>query len=140
MITTKSKTRPKGITALSLFFFFGTCASFLSFVSLLFPGSFLEPMWRLNPRAHEGFSRIGLWAVVLMFTVCVACTLAAVGLWRGARWGYWLAVALLTINMLGDIANVVLGTEPRAAVGIPITIAILAFLMSKRVRPFFASV
>jgi uncharacterized membrane protein (DUF2068 family) len=111
--------------------------SFISFVSLLFPGSFLEPLWRLNPRAHEGFTRIGAWAIVLMCAVSVACASAAVGLWRGNRWGYWLAFILLAINLLGDIINVLLGTEPRAAVGIPIVIAILVFLTSRRVRDFF---
>ena len=134
----ESEKHPIGITALSIFFLFGAAASFIAFVSLLFPGSFLEPIWRLNPRAREGFASIGVWAVVLMCAVSVACASASRGLWRGARWGYWLAVALLCINLLGDIANVVLGIEPRAAVGIPIALAILAFLMSRRVRRFFA--
>lgn len=133
----KSETRPIGITALSVFFLFGAAASFLSFVSLLFPGSFLEPMWRLNPRAREGFAGIGAWAVVLMCVVSVACGLASIGLWRGTRWGYWMAVALLCVNLLGDITNVLLGIEPRAVVGIPIVLAILIFLMSRRVRRFF---
>lgn len=135
----KSETRPIGITALSIFFLFGAAASFVSAASLLFPGSFLEPMWRLNPRARQGLTGMGVWAIVLMCAVCVACASAAAGLWRGARWGYRLALALLAINLLGDIVNVVLGTEPRAAVGIPVVVAILAFLMSRRVRRFFAS-
>jgi len=134
---TKSKIRPIGITALSFFFVFGTAMSFITVVALVFPGSFLEPMWRLNPRARETFAGLGVWAVVLMSVVCVACALAALGLWRGARWGHYLAVVVLTINLLGDVANVVTGTEPRAAVGIPIVLAILAFLMSKRVKRFF---
>ncbi len=96
-------------------------------------------MWRLNPRAHEEFTDLGLWAIVLMLVVCVACVLAAVGLWRGTRWGYWLAVVLLAGNLLGDIANVVSGTEPKAAVGIPIVVVVLAFLMRKRARQFFTS-
>jgi hypothetical protein len=133
----ETETRPLGITALSIFFMFGAAVSFVSFISLLFPGSFLQPMWRLNPRALEGFTSMGRWAILLMCIVCVACALAAVGLWRGARWGYWLAVILLAINLLGDIVNVVLGTEPRAAVGIPIVVAILALLMSKRAKRFF---
>jgi len=136
-MTTNSKSRPAAITALSLFFLFGAAASFLFFVSLLFPGSFLEPMWRLNPRAREGFAVMGAWAVVLMCAICVACASAAAGLWRGARWGYWLAVALLAINLSGDMVNVLLGTELRAAVGIPIVVVILAFLMRRRVRRFF---
>src|SRR5437667_9551541 len=134
---TKAEVRPVGITALSLFFLFGAIASFVSFISLLFPGSFLDPVWRLNPRAREGLGGMGVWAVILMGAVCVACALAAVGLWRGARWGYWLAVSLLSINLLGDVLNVFLGMEPRAVIGIPIALAILAFLMSRRVRGVF---
>ncbi len=130
---------PVGITALSIFFFFGAAVSFTASVSLLFPGSLLEPMWRLNPRAREAFAGMGAWSVVLMCAVCAACASAAVGLWRGAHWGYWLAVVLLTINLIGDIANVLLGTEPRAAVGIPIVVALLALLRRGRVRDFFKS-
>ena len=134
---TKAEVRPIGITALSLFFLFGAGASFVPFISLLFPGSFLEPIWRLNPRARAGLGGMGVWAVILMGSVWLACALAAVGVWRGARWGYWLAVFLLTINLLGDILNVFLGTEPRAVIGIPIALAILAFLMSQGARRFF---
>ncbi len=75
----KSTTRPIGITALSMLFSFGATAGFVSFISLLFPGSFLEPLWKINPRAREGFTGIGGWSVVLMFAVCAACTLTAVG-------------------------------------------------------------
>ena len=134
---TKAEVRPIGITALSLFFLFGAGASFVSFISLLFPGSLLEAIWRLNPRARAGLGGMGVWAVILMGAVCVACALAAVGLWRGARWGYWLPVSLVAVNLLGDVLNVFLGTEPRAVIGIPIALAILAFLMSRRARRFF---
>ena len=134
---TESQTRPAGITALSIFFAFGAIVYFLSFVSLLFRGSFLEPMWRLNPRAHEAFTGMGAWAVLLMCVVCAACASAAIGLWRGARWGYRLAFALLTLNLLGDVTNFLSGTEPRAVVGVPVVVAILVFLLSRRVRRFF---
>src|SRR5205807_3637609 len=67
---TKAEARPIGITALSLFFLFGAGASFVSFISLLFPGSFLEAVWRVNPRARAGLGGMGLWAVVLMGAVC----------------------------------------------------------------------
>jgi hypothetical protein len=133
----KSETRPAGVTALSVFFAFGAAASFLSFVSLLFPGSFLGPMWRLNPQARESFAGMGWWAIALMCVVCAACSAAEAGLWRGARWGHRAAVSLLAINLLGDVANVVTGAEPRAAVGIPIVLIIIAFLLRRRVRGFF---
>ena len=136
---TKSATRPTGIVALTLLFLVGTVASFISFIALAFPGSFLEPLWRLNPRAHEGFATMGWWAIVLMSLVCVACALTAVGLWRGTRWGYWLAVVMLAVNLLGDIANVVVGTERKALIGVPIVVVILIYLASRRVRNFFVS-
>ena len=132
----KSK-RPAGITALSIFFAAGALISFTSSASLLFPGSFLEPMWRLNPRALEAFHNMGGWAIVMLCTVCAGCAFAAVGLWRGARWGYRLALGILVINLTGDIANVALGTEPRAAIGIPIVSLILIYLVKQMTKhPF----
>jgi hypothetical protein len=129
--------RPAGVTALSIFFATGAVIAFTSCVSRLVPGSFLEPMWRLNPRALEAFSSMGVWAIVLLGTVGLACALAAVGLWRGRGWGYWLAIGLLGVNLVGDVVNVVLGTERRAAFGVPVGVALLLFLTSRRVRSFF---
>ena len=135
----QSLKRPLGITALSVFFLIGSLISFTAGVSLLMPGGFLEPLWRINPRGHEGLVRIGLWAVALLFAASASCATAAIGLWRGARWGHIVAIALISINLLGDIVNSVLGTEPRAIVGVPIALALLFYLVSRRVRDFFVT-
>jgi hypothetical protein len=129
--------RPRGITALSVFFAAGFLIALTSTVSLLFPESFLEPMWRLNPRARTAFSSMGVWAPVLLITVSIACGIAAFGLWRGRRWGYRVATGLLVVNLIGDVANVVLGTEPRAIVGIPIVALLLFYLSRPGVRRYF---
>ena len=129
--------RPRGITALSIFFLGGAAISLTASLSLLRPNSFFESMWRLNPSAHENLSSLGLWAVILMATVSLFCAGAAIGLWRGSRWGHWLASGLITVNLVADIINVLLGTEPRAIVGIPVAAAILWYLLSKKVRSFF---
>jgi hypothetical protein len=128
------RTRPFGVNALVALFVIGTCASFISAVSLLFPGSFLELIWQLNPRAREGFSRIGGWAIVLMIVVCGACVLTAIGLWRRRPWGYWLAVLMLLINLAGDLINVMTGAEPQAIIGVPIVLLILVYLLRNRRR------
>lgn len=133
----KTHKRPFVVTLLIILFVIGTIASLLSVVALTFPGSFLETVWRANPHAREGFARIGGWAVVLMSVVFVACLLAAVGLWRGLRWGYWLTVAMLTVNLVGSVVNVVTGTEPRAIVGIPIVLILLFYLMRNTTREYF---
>jgi hypothetical protein len=43
----------------------------------------------------------------------------------------------ITINLIGDVANTILGTDSRTIVGVPIAAAILWYLLSKRVRNFF---
>ena len=129
---------PRAVAALSIFFAAGATISLIAGISLLLPNSFLEPIWRLNPRAYANLARLGLWAVLLLSTVSMLCAAAAIGLWRGSRWGYWLAVGLILTNLLGNVINVVLGTEPRAIVGVPIAAALLAYLIfSKKVREFF---
>ena len=131
--------RPRAITVLSVFFMFGAAMSCTASVSLLSSNTVIESMWRLNPRAHENLSSLGVGAVVLLATVSLCCLAAAIGLWTISRWGHWLAVGLIATNLIGDITNVVLGTEPRAIVGVPIAGLILAYLMSRRVRALFSN-
>jgi hypothetical protein len=135
----KEKTRPYGITALSCFFLLGFLFSLIAAVSLVFEGSFLEGIWRLNPRAHERLIHFGLWASILLFVVAAFCAAAAFGLFRGKLWGHRIAVLLISINLFAGLANAVSGTEPRAIVGVPIAGAILIYLLSRRVRLYFAN-
>jgi len=81
-------------------------------------------MWRLNPHGHEGLLRMGYWAVVLLFSASASCAVAAVGLWKRARWGHLLAIVLIGINLLSDFVNTIPGTETRAIVGVPIALLI----------------
>ena len=113
--------------------------SFVAGLALLRPNSFLESMWRLNPRAQINLSSLGIWAVLLLITVSLFCASAAVGLWRGARWGHRIAVVLIAVNLVADVANVILGTEPRAIVGVPIAAVILGYLMTRKVRKLFST-
>ena len=127
-----NRSRPHGITALSFFFLFGAVMSGLAAVMLLFPGSILEPLWRLNPRAHEGFAAMGWRAVILMAVVCVACGTTALGLRRRKRWGYWTALAILAINLAGDTANAAIAHDWRSLLGLPIGAAMMMYLFIKR--------
>jgi hypothetical protein len=128
------------VTALSVFFALGATISALSLVALAFPGGFLEPMWRLNPRAREQFASMGPWALLLMAVVSALCALTAYGLWRGSRLGFVLGVTMLWVSLLGDLANAALGLEPRAWVGVPIAALLLVVLATGRLRAFFAGV
>jgi len=124
--------RPLGVTALSLFFDFGALMSGLTAVLLLFPGTPLDTVWRLNPRAQEGFASMGGAALALMAIVSGACLTAALGLWRCAPWGYQVALAILTINLLGDTANFFIAHEWRTLIGLPIGGTMIAYLIVNR--------
>ncbi len=124
--------RPPGITALSFFFMFGTVMSALAAIMLLMPGSVFEPLWRLNPHARDGLTAIGLWGVLLMGVVCVACGMTALGLRRCKRWGYQMAFSILTINLAGDTANAVIAHDWRTLVGLPIGGAMIVYLLTKK--------
>jgi hypothetical protein len=127
----------RGLIALSIFFAFGAVMSGLTAALLLFPGSSLDAIWKLNPVARDEFSRLGPWGVVLMAAVSVACAFASIGLWRQTRWGHRLACGILVVNLIGDIANALLRSDPRALIGLPIGGAMLAYLLSRRVRGYF---
>jgi hypothetical protein len=129
---------PAGVIALSCFFTFGAAVSGLTCLALLLPpDSGLELIWRLNPQAHEAFLRMGGWAVGLMAVVGLACALAARGLWLRTRWGYRLALGVLTVNLIGDTANACLRGDLRTLIGLPIGGALIAYLLSRRVRHLF---
>ena len=129
--------RPAGIAVLSVFSLVGAVLAGVAALSLAFPGSPLGPMWQLNPRAHQGLERMHGWAVLLLPGVSGACGITGIGLWRQRRWGYVLAVVGLSIHLMGDILNVVSGTEPRAIIGIPVVVALLVYLSRPRVRSSF---
>jgi uncharacterized membrane protein (DUF2068 family) len=115
-----------------------TVITIVAAISLTFPNGFLEPIWKLNPRGRAGVGAIGMWSVLLFSVVGTACAVAAAGLWRGAPWGRWTAIAVLSIDLLGNVFNVISGTELRAIVGIPIVLLILGYLITRRVRLFFS--
>jgi len=96
-------------------------------------------MWRLNPRAHEAFSHMGAWALLLLAAVCLACLASSYGFFAGAQWGYRLGVAGLLVNLTGDLVNAATGTEPRAVVGVPVVVFILWYLSRPDVRSFFSA-
>ena len=130
--------RPNKILgALSLFFAAGTVPSLASAVAILFPGEWSEAMWRLKPEAQQDFARMGGWAAPLMILVAVACASAAVGLWIRRRWGYRIAVGLLSVNLVGDVLNGLVRGDWRTLIGVPIGGAMLAYLLRRPVRAEF---
>jgi hypothetical protein len=120
-----------------VFFLAGAAIAGVAAASLAFPGGLLEPLWRLKPEARAALAGMGIGASLLMAAVAAACALAAIGLWRGSRWAHRLAAALLAINLFGAAVQATVRGDPRAWVGVPISLLLLAYLWSGEVRHYF---
>jgi hypothetical protein len=120
--------QPQLLYWFAAFFAFGAMMCLLTIALLVFPGTKLDSLWNLNPDARVAFQSLGSWAVLLMLTVGTGCALAAIGLWYGKLWGIRLALAILFINMIGDLVNVVIRHDYRSLIGVPIAGAMIFYL------------
>jgi len=121
---------------MAVFALLGAGACLFAGLLLAFPGTALDAAWSVNPRGHEGFVRMGLWAFLLLAVVGIGCIAASRGLWTGREWGRRFAMAGLSVNLVADAANA-LFADPRAWIGVPIAAVLIAYLASSRARAFF---
>jgi uncharacterized membrane protein (DUF2068 family) len=112
------------------FFAFGAMMCLLTIVLLVFPGTKLDSLWNLNPDARVAFQSLGSWSVLLMLAIGTGCALGAIGLWYGKLWGVLLAIAILFINIIGDLMNVVIRHDYRPLVGVPIA-GVMVFYLAR---------
>jgi hypothetical protein len=110
------------------FFAFGTCMCLLTIVLLAMPGTPLDALWRVNPEAHAAFGAHRGWAIALMAVVGLVCASATIGLARRARWGRRLAIAIIAINLLGDVTGAIVRHDPRPLIGLPVAGAMIWLL------------
>jgi hypothetical protein len=123
--------RPAGVTGLACFFVFAALLSALIAMSLLFPGTPLDDLWKASPDVQFGFKHLGGFAVLLMFIICVVCLCVAVGLWRYQRWGFTLAITVLGVNMAADLISAALRHDWRSLAGIPVSGAMIFYLVQE---------
>jgi hypothetical protein len=124
--------RSLGTILLMVFFAAGAVICLITMFSLVFPGSFLESIWRLKPEARTQFQEIGNGAsIALMAVVGVACGLTAVGLARNAEWGRRLAIGILTVNLVGDSLTAFLRHDPKTLIGLPIGGLMILYLLRR---------
>jgi hypothetical protein len=124
--------RSIGTILLVIFFAAGALICLVAMLALVFPGGFLESIWRLKPEARIDFQRIGNWSVALMAAVGAACGLAAVGLAKNAEWGRRLAIGILTVNLIGDTLIAMLRHDPITLIGLPIGGLMILYLLKKK--------
>src|SRR5437870_11812265 len=117
----RSRRRSTGRVLLAIFFAAGAFICLVTMLALAFPGSFLESIWQLKPEARVQLLEIGRGAAIaVMAVVGVACGSAAIGLARNAEWGRRLAIAVLTINLIGDSLSALFMHDAKTLIGLPI--------------------
>jgi len=130
--------RPKAVFVVAVFLFAATVMAAVAGTSLLFPETFLDRIWELNPQAHAGFKPLGRASGLLLLMLGVATGAAAAGLLRARRWAWLLAIAVFTLNGLGDFISLLIGGDlVKSGSGVLIAAIFLATLLRPRVAIFF---
>ena len=129
--------RPIGFGAVGVFLFFGSAMAALAATTLLYPGTLLDAAWKLNPAAYHQLAPLGSKIGILFLFLSGALLVSGIGWFRHQRWGWRLAVAIIAIQVLGDIVNFVRGDWFRGAIGVVIAGALLLYVVSPRIKTTF---
>ena len=122
---------------MAVFLVFGATMATLAGITLLFPGSFLDPVWRLNPEAGEQLRQLGRGIGIAFLGLGAAMVAAAIGWIRRRFWGWALAAIIIASQVLGDLVNALRGEFLKGAIGVAIAGALLVYLLRPRVRRVF---
>ena len=122
---------------MAVFLVFGSTMATLAGITLLFPGSFLDPVWRLNPEAGEQLRQLGRGIGIAFLGLGAAMVATAIGWIRRRFWGWALAVIIIASQVLGDLVNAFRGERLKGAVGAAIAGALLAYLIRPVTRGAF---
>jgi len=124
---------------MAVFLVFGATMATLAGITLLFPGSFLDPIWRLNPGAGEQLRQLGRGIGIAFLGLSAAMIAAAIG-WIKRRFRGWaLAVIIIASQVPGDLVNALRGEFLKGAVGVVIAGALLVYLLQPKVRQAFGT-
>jgi hypothetical protein len=109
----------------------------LAAVTLTFPGTPLDRAWKLNPRAYQEMAPRGGLLGPFFFVLAAVLFAAAIGWLKRRRWGWFLTVAIISTQILGDLINAFRGDYLRGLVGFLIASALMLYLVRSRVRHTF---
>ena len=117
--------------------FFGAVMASLAGTTLVWRGTALDRAWRLNPRAYRTLAPHGRLVGIAFFVFAAALVLAGIGWLRRRVWGWRLAVAIIAIQVLGNVLSLIEGDLIRGFAGFLIAASLLWYLLLPRVRAHF---
>ena len=134
----KHRIKPaRGFTAVGVFLLFGMSMASLAGITLVWRGTFLDRIWALNPTAYAQLAPLGRLVGAAFLLLAVALGAAAVGWFLRRLWGWRLAVAIIAIQVIGGLINLLRGDFVRGPIGIVIAGALLIYLLRPQVKGTF---
>src|SRR5271163_2499707 len=133
----KSSSIDFGLIAMGAFLLFGATTATLAGFMLLFPGTILEPLWKLNPMAGEQLHQLGPAMAIAFLAFGAVMVVTAIGWMKRRFWAWALAVVIIASQVVGDLANAIRGQYLQGAVGVVIAGALLIYLLRPKVRTAF---
>ena len=133
------KRNPPGFLAIGVFLFFGATMAALAATTLIWPRTPLDQAWSLNPDAHRQLAPLGSKIGPLFLLLSFALIVSGIGWLRHRRWGWALAVVIISTQVGGDFFSLMRGDWLRGCVGVAIAGALLVYLLTPRVRNAFSN-
>jgi hypothetical protein len=131
------RSKPPVFIAMGIFLLLSAVMAMLGAATLLRRGTILDRIWDLNPVAYKQLAPLGGKFGILFVLLGAALTMAGIGWLRHRLWGWRLTVAIIAIQVFGDIANCIRGNLLRGGTGVLIAGALLWFLLQPKVRVTF---
>jgi hypothetical protein len=130
--------RPAGFVPIGIFFYFGATMATYAAITLAVPGTFLDHAWKLNSDGHVGLAALGRIMAVPLLVLAAALFLAGLGWFRRRLWGWRFGVALIAINLAGDLYNIVFRRQVlKGFIEVVIAGLLLIYMSRKQVRSYF---
>jgi len=131
------KANSYGVLLIAIFFAVATLILLSVGTALVAPGSAFEAIWLLYPARRSLLLPYRTWLGPGFLILAFVMASASIGCFRHRRWGWWLAVAIFSVNGLGDAAQLLTGHMLEGGIGVSVAAAILFFLSRPKVRETF---
>jgi len=122
---------------MGIFLFLGAVTASVSAIPLLWPGTFLERLWTLNPKAYKELAPLGSAVGILFLLLGAILGVVGVGWFRRRQWGWRLAVGIIATQVLGDVYSGIRGNWLGGLTGVVIAGGLLLFLIRPKIRQAF---
>jgi hypothetical protein len=124
---------------MGIFLVFGACMASLAGLTLAVPGTALDRVWLLNPRAYIQLKPLGKEVGILFLLLAVMLAAAAAGWFQRRIWGWRLAVAIIATQIAGDLVNSFSGHPIEGGIGVVIAGGLLVYLFRTEVKAAFGA-